>query len=216
MTTPNAEPGQEPGNASTSGQEPTTTPTSGQEPKSQSDLEKIIADLRKENAASRVKAKELDDLRQKIENDKLSETERLQKQVADLQKAHDTAIAEAASLKLNAQVATQAAKLGFADPEDAIKFLGKLGEGADVEALLKDLLKNKPYLAGQQQQRASSGGATNPARSQTQASTINEEYVRNLLSTPQGQKTYASMSQAQKAEVQDIIARMNKGRGALI
>ena len=201
-----ATPDQASGDASTSGQEPNTTSTSDQASKSQSDYDKIIADLRKENAAARVKAKELDDLKAKLEADKLSETEKLQKQITDTQKALDAALAEAQSLKLSTQVATTAAKLGFADPDDAIKFLGKLGDDADVDNLLKQLLKDKPYLAGTQ--RASSGGATNPSRAATQAAQgITEEFVTDLLSGKLGPDAYNKLTPAQRQQVTEITSR---------
>src|SRR6516225_3112982 len=111
-TTPTPAGGQAPPEGDTSGQEPITTPTSGQEPKSQQDLEKIIADLRRENAANRVKAKEFEDLQKKLETDKLSDMEKLQKQVTDLQKQYDAALAETQSLKRNADITRAADKLG--------------------------------------------------------------------------------------------------------
>lgn len=188
-----------------------TTPTTPQAGKSQEDYDKIIADLRRENAAARVKAKELDDLKQKLENDKLSETERLTKQIADLQKAHDAAIAQTQTLKVAASVASQAARLGFADPDDAIRFLDASeidANASNVESLLKDLLKSKPYLAGTQ--RASSGGATNPSRSQASSGNITDDYVNRLMAGEFGLDAYNKLTSAQRDEVQAIIQKRTR------
>jgi hypothetical protein len=209
MATTNADSGQAPDDASTSGQEPNTTSSSSQADKTQQDYDKIIADLRRENAAARVKAKELDDLKQKLETDKLTETEKLTKQIADLQKAHDDAVKQAQTLKLNAAISSQAARLGFANPDLAAKLLDAsqiADDGSNVESLLKDLLKSEPYLAGTQ--RASSGGATNPSRSAANANQgITEEFVQQLVSGQLGPDAYNKLTPAQRAQVTEITSR---------
>src|SRR5579875_1864245 len=78
------------------GQAPaTTTPSQadGSPPKSKSadEYERIIAELRRENAAHRVKARELDELRKQIEDEKLSEKERLEKRLAEAQREREQA-----------------------------------------------------------------------------------------------------------------------------
>ena len=201
--TPNADPTGETPNTSVTGETPVTIEAALKELES---YKKALAKANNESKEHRLKANELDKLKAEIEAAKLSETEKLQKQIADLQKAHDAALAEAQSLKLSTQVATTAAKLGFADPDDAIKFLGKLGDDADVDNLLKQLLKDKPYLAGTQ--RASSGGATNPSRAATQAAQgITEEFVSDLLAGKLGAGAYEKLTQAQRQQVTEITSR---------
>jgi hypothetical protein len=209
MATDNAGATQADADASTSSQADNTTSTDSQALKSQQDYDKIIADLRRENAANRVKAKEFDDLQKKLENDKLTETERLTKQIADLQKAHDQAVAQAQQLKQAASVASTAARLGFADPDDAIRFLDASeidANASNIESLLKDLLKSKPYLAGTQ--RASSGGATNPSRASTDANAnITEDYVKRMLSGDKSIKPYEQHTEAQRQQITNITSR---------
>src|SRR5579885_2563924 len=74
----------------TSGETHTTTPTTIED--ALKELEAARAALKRANgeaATHRHKAKELDDLKAKLEQDKLTETEKLQKQLAELQKQHE-------------------------------------------------------------------------------------------------------------------------------
>src|SRR5579872_7390388 len=139
-------------------------------------LETALKKANKEAAAHRVKAKELDDLKAQAEQEKLTEKERLEKKIADLQKAHDDATRSAQEFRLNAELRVQALQLGFADAGDAARLLDHAeieyaddGTPTNVADLLKALLKSKPYLAAQQQKHTSqtTGGATNPPRSQS-------------------------------------------------
>ncbi len=187
------------------GTPPSTVPATGG--KTPDDYERMIAELRKEAAASRVKANELDKLKADLEASKLSETEKLQKRIADLQKERDTAISDATALKITNAVSSQAARLGFADPDDAVRFLDAARIADDlsnIETLLKELLKAKPYLAGKQQ--ASSGGATNPGRNATSgAGQITAEFVRTMTN-----EQYNGLSAAQRDEVQTIMRTMHR------
>jgi hypothetical protein len=201
------------GTSSTSPQAGTTTPPTPQAgggTKTSDDYERMIADLRKENAAARVKAKELDDLKAKLEADKLSETEKLQKQIADAVKERDTALATANALKLDTTIQLRASHLNFADPDDAIKLLDRskvADDGSNVDALLKDLLNSKPHLKAQG--KSSSGGATNPGRQQSaNGATITPEFVRNVLDKEPG--VYATLSQAQKQQFIEIASKMGR------
>jgi hypothetical protein len=167
--------------ATTSGSVQVTAPTTdGQAPVSQSttdnkEHERIIEQLRKENAAARKRLDTFEKAQQEAEAAKLSDQQKLEKKLADLQKAHDDAIKEKQELAIAHAVSLQAQKLGFQDPDDARRFLDMAalefdgnGTPTNVESLLKDVLKNKPYLAGKSAV-STSGGATNPSRSASAA-----------------------------------------------
>lgn len=167
------------------GEMPKTPPVTGETPEAKptsiedalkelESLKKALAKANNEAATHRHKAKELDDLKAAAEADKLSETERLQKQVADLQAKHDAAIEAAQARTVGYEVRLQAAALGM-NTTAATRLLdmseveyGEDGSPTNIEALLKALLKEMPFLAGRSA-APSSGGATNPSRSQSSA-----------------------------------------------
>lgn len=207
--TPNAtDPQTETVTTSETGKTPGTTSTDD----AQKEIESLKAALKKANAESashRHKAKELDDLKAQVEAEKLSEKEKLEKKLADVQKAHDDAVRQAQEYKINSEVRIQAAQLGFADPNDAIRLLDlsqidydESGTPTNVHALLKDLLKTKAYLAGKAgAAQQTSGGATNPSRSQTQSvGEITDAYIANL--TPQA---FNALSSDMKARVSQYM-----------
>lgn len=88
-------------------------------------LEDALAALksaRAEAAENRRKAKELDDLHRKAEDDKLSETQKLQKQLAEAQAAAAAAQAQSQERMVRAEVRSVARELGL-KPELAIKLI---------------------------------------------------------------------------------------------
>src|SRR5437867_1030084 len=85
--------------------------------------ERIIAELRKENAAARKRLDTFEKAQQEVEQAKLSDQQKLQKKLADLQKSHDDVVREKQELALVHAVSLQAQKLGFQDPDDARRFL---------------------------------------------------------------------------------------------
>lgn len=113
-----------------------------------------IEKLRRENAASRTKAKDRDTLAAKVaefERAQLSEQERLQAQLAEEQKRSQAL--QDRTVRAELRVAAS----GFADPEDAVAYLkdrldtyvdaqGDVDE-AQIAADLADLLERKPHLA---------------------------------------------------------------------
>jgi hypothetical protein len=96
----------------------------------------------------------------KSESDKLSEAEKAQKKIADLQKAIEQAKAEAKTASeaaneklLTSQVLVAAQTIGFIDPADAMLYLdrGKVkvdeaGNFTGIEEMLKEIVKAKPHL----------------------------------------------------------------------
>lgn len=148
------------------------------------DVQKELADLRtalkkanEDAKAHRLKANELDKLKAEIEASKLSETERLQKQLAELQSQHEEYTQAQTERAIKHEVALEAAKLGV-DPN----ILGRVaqfldweeievddsGNPTNIRALVEQLVKDIPGLRSQNA-RVSSGGATNPPRSQSTA-----------------------------------------------
>lgn len=109
--------------------------------------------LRAESNSLRRRLKELEDRTKADEDAKLSETERLTKRAAELEQQladRDRALRERAVRY--ATVAT-AARLGFADPEDAIRLIDQdaiefddAGDARNIGDLLGALAKAKPYL----------------------------------------------------------------------
>ncbi len=176
-------PTQTAGTGETPGTTPTTTPPEEHPAPDEHaiEMEKLKTALKKANAeaaAHRVKANELDKLKADIEAEKLTEKERLEKKIADLQKASDDATRAAQEYRVNAELRVQALQLGFADASDAARLLdyseleyGDDGTPTNVGDLLKALLKAKPYLAAVAPKTTppapNPGGATNPSRSQS-------------------------------------------------
>lgn len=114
----------------------------------------------KELHALRTKAgrleRELEALRKADEDRKnadLSEVEKLRKELTEKNAAIEAAAAQAKAGRLAGASLAAAARLGFADPEDAQRFLDAdaiewddNGAPKNVQALLEAVLKAKPYL----------------------------------------------------------------------
>lgn len=170
----------------------------------QKELESLKKALKKANDESkehRLKAKELDELKAKIQAEQLSEKEKLEKKLADLQRSHDDAARAHQERIINYEVQLKAAQLGIADPSDAVKLLDwseieydDNGSPTNVQELLKSLLKAKPYLAAQTKTTPTSGGATNPPRS---ASTAPQALSWDIIG-----KMNAEQYEARRAEIQ--------------
>lgn len=168
------------------------------------ELKSALKKARSDSTKHWSKAKELDELKAKLENEKLSENEKKDKQLADLQKTHDEAIRQHQEYKVNTEVRLQAAQMGFADIADAVRLLdwteityGDDGAPNNVKELLSKLLKAKPYLAGKPAPTApTAGGATAPAQSQRNSTQVTQEYINRL--TPQ---EYDALSPERKQEI---------------
>lgn len=120
-------------------------------PRGLSALEKERAARRDAEAQARTAKEELT----KLQNAQLSEAEKQTKRLTDLERAQTDWTRERSELLLSTAVERQATKLGFADPADAMNLLRRTdiefetdGTPKNVEKLLKDLIKAKPYLAG--------------------------------------------------------------------
>lgn len=139
----------------------------GQEPAAEQFDAEYVRKLRAEAAEYRKRLRELEQKAQEQENAKLSETERLQKRLAELEREQAAYQRERQERTLKYETMLAASRLGIVDPDAAYKLLDLAGIEFDedgtprnIEAALKELLKAKPYLVAQ----SSGGSPTNPAR----------------------------------------------------
>ena len=150
----------------------------------QKELESLKNALKKANAEAkehRLKANELDKLKADAEAEKLSETEKLQKQLADLQKERDASVLAAQEQKISAEIRIRALAAGV--KEERLNMVTRLidtkdivlddGSPTNIKDLMDALLKDMPELVGKAvTPTPTAGGATNPGR--TQSSTLPE------------------------------------------
>lgn len=125
-------------------------------------------ELRRENQALRQRMKAFEDKAKAEEDAKLSETQKLQKQVADAEAEKKAAAQRERERTAKYEVMLAAQKAGIVDADAAYKLLDldtlefdEKGNPKGIDAALKELLKAKPYLAGIPATAA--GAATNPA-----------------------------------------------------
>src|SRR5258707_648180 len=157
---------------------PTPTPQAGAG-KTPEDYERMLADLRHENAGHRTKLKKFEEDEAQRTQAQMSELEKAQKQAADLETARDEMAAELYEARVRQDVADLVSKFNFipsaktianlllAD-DDAIEF--EDGRPTNIEKLLEKLAKAEPDLvkpaqAQQQQPGTPQLPAMNPGRS---------------------------------------------------
>lgn len=158
--------------------------------KTVAELEAMLQTVRAENAKHRTENNDLKAFKDKIEAERLSESEKLQKAAKD---AADRAASLESALKetrTQAAVERAARKLNIVDEEAAYALLDKSKIEFDgdtpknIEALLTELVKAKSYLVGQPGGTGggSSSSATNPPRGGAGGS-ISVEAIKQM--TPQ-------------------------------
>lgn len=110
--------------------------------------------LRRESNELRKRIKSAEDRITAEEDAKRSESERLVKQVADLEAANASLLAQGQERAVRLSTVEVASRLGFRNPEVAYRLLDKadidfddIGQPKNVEKLLKALLDKEPYLA---------------------------------------------------------------------
>jgi hypothetical protein len=118
-------------------------------------LQKALTESNREAAKYRTEARKLTDAIKAAEDAKLPEQERLQRRLAELEAAHTEHERERAEWTTQAAVTKAALRLGFQDPVDAYALLDRAAVDRDesgvprnVDKLLTDLLRAKPYLGG--------------------------------------------------------------------
>jgi len=109
--------------------------------------------LRSEANGLRKRLKDLEAAKAKTDEAELSEQQRLEKKVADLERQIADQTRDSQDKAVRYATVTSAAKLGFADPEDAYRLLDHTalefdedGSPRNVADQLAALAKTKPYL----------------------------------------------------------------------
>lgn len=137
-------------------------------------LRAALSKARAEAAENRRKAKELDDLRQAEADAKLSETEKLQKQLAETQAERDRITQQVQERVVRAEVRSTARELGI-KPELALRLIDlaaiafdDVGDPTNISELLAAAMKEFGLTPAQSAQPAPSSGPrtgpTNPPR----------------------------------------------------
>ncbi|MBX6770875.1 MAG: phage scaffolding protein [Chloroflexi bacterium] len=146
-------------------------------PQAEEKVDPVISRLKAEAAEYRKRLRELEAKVKADEEAKLSETERLQKRLAELEREQALWQRERQERTLKYETMLAASRLGIVDPEAAYRLLDMSnlefdedGSPKNLEQALKDLLKAKPYLAGQPVVTA--GSPTNPATGQQRGGTF--------------------------------------------
>jgi cell wall-associated NlpC family hydrolase len=144
---PGATPGQTPGDQQPAMGE--SEPTLGDAGKRAIDAERTA----RRDAEQRAKAAE-EELK-KLRDASLSDSERRDKRLAELERAQASFEIERQDWRLRDAVTRTAMRLGYADPTDAVALVDRAavefddaGSPKNVDRLLTDLLKAKPHLAG--------------------------------------------------------------------
>ena len=204
------------------GTSPATSETLGTTPSIddlQARIQRMDAALKKANAEAkthRLEADELKKFKAETQAAKLSadekrdaEQEQLKKSLTELQVQYDNSLRQAQERIVGYEVRLQAAQMGIIDPDAAARLLDWSeieydddGTPTNVESLLKALLKAKPYLVASKP-TPTSGGATNPSRSQTSGNQqITQEYVSRVMQSP---AEYNALSLERQQEVKQWI-----------
>lgn len=170
-------------------------PNPGSETLSPDAAQKVITDLRAENAKSRIQLKELEDLRRfkaQVEEANLTEQQKTAAQVEALTNTQNSLTEALRTAKLETAVAVQAAGMNLVDPDVVLQLVDRSGiefaddgtpNGDTVKQALTRLIEAKPFLAATTPP-TSTGGATNPGRgggmSITEVKAMTEEQLAAL------------------------------------
>lgn len=176
--------------------------------KSAEDYERMIADLRKENASHRTRLKKFEEDVHKAAEAQLSKEQLLEKQLNDLKAQHEEYTQAQTERTIKSEVSIEAAKLGvnpkhldkvarFIDWED-ITIDEQTGHPANIREVVEQLVKDMPELLTKSNV-LTSGGATNPPRSQ---STAPQALTWDVIG-----KMKPDEYTARRAEIQDWIAK---------
>ena len=196
-------PENEPGTETEPNQQP-TDPTGETPEELKAELEetrKALKSANRESATRRKKLEELEGKEKERQDAELSEMEKLQKQIDELNAGKEKAEKEARSIQIKAAVISEASILNFNDPKDAFALVDRSqfeidGDNvAGVKEALQELAKNKPYMI--KKAKTVSGNVTNPgdnviSTGETEAQQRARLYgTSNLnLFTPEGAKKH--------------------------
>jgi len=111
--------------------------------------------LRAENQSLRQRAKGLEEEKAKLQQASMSETEKRDQRLAELERREADWERERQDWQTRDVVTQTALRLGYADPADAYSLIDRAalefddsGKPRNVDKLLADLIAAKPYLAG--------------------------------------------------------------------
>ncbi len=159
------------------------------------------------------KLKELEAFKAKVDAEKMSDDEKrqlerqtLEKQLAELQKEREAATRQTQKLRVTNEVFKHGQRLNIIDLDAADRLLDDSqieyddsGNPSNIEALLKTLVKERTWLVSKQQAQTS-GGATNPSRSQTASQPLSWEIISEMSMKDPAQY------RARRAEIQQWMA----------
>lgn len=130
---------------------------------SQPDIEKIVA----ARVAQKLKGYNIDDLKTKaaqfdqLQESQKTEVEKLTERITRLEREKSDLETASKQERIRSATVRTAARLGYADPEDAYALLKRedvAEDGSNVEQLLTDMLKAKPYLSSSRVSGSADGG----------------------------------------------------------
>lgn len=133
-------------------------------------LQSELTRAREEAAATRIELKALREAEKARADAELTETQRLTNRQKELEAENEKLKTQLRENAIAAAIAKQALALGIIDPDAAVKLLNtdelevdeETGKPKNVEAALKALIKDKPYLVAKQESPtpgAMNGGA---------------------------------------------------------
>ncbi len=183
----------------TQGQAPTTPDTDGQGPQGTTEASQLDADalakelkaVRKEAAAYRTKLRQAEEDAETRKRAEMTELERLKADLEAERQARTKAEKQRQRQIARTQVIAAAARLGFNDPEDAIRMLDQstleVDDAGNIDGLddaLSALVKSKPYLI------KSTTGTISPTNPAGGPQRMSQEQMRQEMFGPKNTKLF--------------------------
>lgn len=199
----------------------TTAQTSTSSDDISREIERLKASLKRANAEAkqyREQATELSSFKEQTEASKLSDQEKqalaqqkLEKQLAEHQSQNGTLLKQLQEARINNEVLRQSSRLNIIDLDAATKLIDtsridydEAGNPTNIDTLLKELVKARPWLAGKAQAQQTSGGATNPPRSQTSLPLeMTREQAQNIMKS--GRDEFNKLSPDEQRRVRKAL-----------
>lgn len=117
-------------------------------------MQRELAEARREAARYRSEAKKLSEAARTADEASLSELEKANRRVSDLERERDDLLTRDQERKIHIASVDAAARLGYRSPELAFKLLDRAdvefeedGSPKNIEKLLSKVLEREPYLA---------------------------------------------------------------------
>ncbi len=133
-------------------------------------LQRELSEARRIAARDRTELRKLAEAAKAADDAKLPEQDRLQRRLAELERNVADHDRERAEWQTQAAVTRAALRLGFQDPVDAFALLDRAaveydesGAPKNVDRLLANLMREKPYLGGAGRPTGSADGGTRGA-----------------------------------------------------